>query len=395
MRYASKTDRLAGLGSDKWAVHVAARARKADGEDIIELTIGEPDMKPPQPVIEAVVDALHAGRTRYSDGRGERAALDAIAAKYSSRAGREVGRDQVIYFPGTQTALYAAMQAIAETGDEVLVGDPAYATYEGVVRATGADMVSVPLRPENGFHMRAADLEACVTPKSRTLLLNSPHNPTGATLSAEAIAEIGAVCREHDLWIVSDEVYEAMTYHRPFASPFDNADLAERTVVVSSISKSHAVPGFRAGWAVGPKPFIDRLLPLAETMLFGAQPFIADAAAFALATELPETKAIVDTFRRRADHVCEWLSGATGLACAEIEGGMFAMVDVRATGLSGEDFAWRLLDEEKVAVMPGEAFGTQTAGHLRVSLSLPDDVLEEACQRMRRLAELLVRGQAA
>lgn len=395
MRYASKTDRLAGLGSDKWAVHFAARARKADGDEIIELTIGEPDMPPPQPVIDAAVDALRAGRTRYSNGRGESAVLEAIAIKYSRRAGREIGRDQVIYFPGTQTALYASMQAIAEAGDEVLVGDPAYATYEGVVRATGADMVPVPLRPDNGFHMRADDLEARVTPKSRVLLLNSPHNPTGATLSADAIAEIGAVCRKHDLWIVSDEVYEAMVYHRPFASPLDNADLAERTIAVSSLSKSHAVPGFRAGWAVGPKPFVDRLLPLAETMLFGAQPFIADAAAFALTTELPETKAIVETFRRRADHVCAWLSDATGLACDEIEGGMFAMVDVRDTGLSGEDFAWRLLDEEKVAVMPGEAFGAQTAGYLRVSLSLPDEVLEEACRRMRRLAERLVRGQAA
>jgi arginine:pyruvate transaminase len=176
----------------------------------------------------------------------------------------------VLCFPGTQTALFATMLGLAERGDTVLVGDPLYATYEGVIRATGAEPVTVPLRAEHGFHLRAEDVEAAVDARARVLLLNTPHNPTGAVLSREEIARIGAVCRWHDLWIVCDEVYEELILDgRDFASPFDDAALAERTVVVSSISKSHAAPGFRSGWAVGPEAFCTRLLPVSETMLFG------------------------------------------------------------------------------------------------------------------------------
>ena len=188
MRFASVTDRLADLGAAKWAVHFEARRRVAAGEPIIELTIGEPDTPAPQALIDTAIASLQARRIRYSGGRGEPSVLQAIAAKYSKRTGRTITTDNTAYMPGTQTALYAALAALAEAGNEVLVGDPLYATYEGVIRASGADIVLVPLDPANGFHLRAEDLEARITPRSRVLLLNSPHNPTGATLSREEIA---------------------------------------------------------------------------------------------------------------------------------------------------------------------------------------------------------------
>lgn len=392
LRFASVTDRLAGLGSSKWALHQEARRRAKAGETIIELTIGEPDVAPPQAVIDATIAALQQRRTRYSGGQGEPSILEALARKYSARTGRAVTPANIAYTTGTQTALFLAMTTLAEAGDEVLVGDPLYATYEGVIRATGADIVFVPLDPRRGFHLSADDLEARITPRSRVLLLNTPHNPTGATLDRAEIRAILDVCRRHDLWIVCDEVYETMAY-RDFVSPFDED--GERVVVVSSISKSHMLPGFRAGWCVGPAAFITRMLPVTETMMFGAQPFIADGAAVAVSGDHEACRFMRETFLRRARLFPACLADAPGLACPMPEGGMFAMVDVTGTGLDGEAFARRLLDEESVAVMPGSSFGQQTRGHVRVSLTAPDEVLREAASRMVSLAARLKQRRVA
>ena len=385
MRYASITDRLANLGSEKWAIHAEARRMKTEGKPIIELTIGEPDVPPDPMLLAEAVRAMHAGRHRYSNGRGEPSVVDALVRKYQKRRSN-VTAANVLCFPGTQTALFAVMLGLVEAGDAVLVGDPLYATYEGVIRSTGAERIAVPLRPENGFHMKAADLEAAITPECRVLLLNTPHNPTGAVLTADEIAEIGAVCRKHDLWIVCDEVYEQLVFGATFASPFDNPDLAERTIVVSSISKSHAAPGFRSGWAIGPAEFCTRLLSVSETMLFGGQPFIADMTAYALDNPISTAATMRQTYKGRAARFAAALSRAPGLVPLPPEAGMFIVVDIAGTGMSGEDFAWALLREELVAVMPGSSFGDEAKGFIRLSLTVPDAHIEEACRRIADLA---------
>ncbi len=383
MRYASVTDRLAGLGGAKWAVHARARALKAAGEEILELTIGEPDVPTPGDFIEAAATAMRAGRTGYSNGRGEPAVVAALAARYSARRGRPIGTDQVMCLPGTQTTLYAVLRTLVEAGDEVLIGDPMYATYEGLIAQTGARMVPVPLRPENGFRMQAADVAARVTPQSRVLFLNTPHNPTGAVLRPEDIRALAEVARAHDLWILSDEVYEEMVFPGvTFTSPLDFPEFADRVVVASSISKSHAAPGFRSGWCIGPAEFCDRLLPLSETMLFGSQPFISDMTALAVSEPSPIASEMAERFARRAGLIAAALDGVAGLRVHRPEAGMFVLVDVRATGLSGQDFAISLLDQQKVAVMPGESFGTGLAGWLRLSLTQPDDRTALAASRI-------------
>lgn len=385
MRYASITDRLASLGSEKWAVHAEARCRKSKGEPIIELTIGEPDMPPHESLIAEATRAMHAGRYRYSNGRGEPSVVEALVRKYKKRRA-DVTSANVLCFPGTQTALFAVMLGLVEKGDAVLVGDPLYATYEGVIRATGADQVTVPLRPDKGFHMQAEDLERAITPECRVLLLNTPHNPTGAVLTAAEIAAIGEVCRKHDLWIVCDEVYEELVFSGSFASPFDDPGLAERTIVCSSISKSHAAPGFRSGWAIGPEEFTSRLLSVSETMLFGAQPFIADMTAFALDNPIDTSARMRTSYESRAERIVTVLSKAPGLVPLMPEAGMFIVVDVSGTGMSGEEFAWALLDEEQVAVMPGASFGDRAADFIRISLTVPEDQIEEASRRISALA---------
>jgi len=393
IHYASITDRLADLGDAKWAVHVESRKRRKKGDHIIELTIGEPDMPPPSAVIEAAVTSLRAGNTHYAGGRGVESVLDTIAAKYSSRCGRQITSENVIYVPGTQSALYLAMMGLVEHGDEVIVADPFYATYEGVIRATGADLITVPLCPQEAFHLNANDLEKAITPRSRVLLLNSPHNPTGATLSAEEIAEIVAVCEKHNLWIISDEVYEDMAFGAQFASPFDIDAGGRRTIVVSSISKSHMLPGFRSGWCVGPKEAIERILPLSEMMLFGAQPFLMDATVVALEGDFPECRAQCDALADRANAVMGALGNVPGLLLTKPEGGMFIMIGVGATGLDGEAFSWRLLEEENVAVMPGGSFGDMGKDFIRVSLGHDKEVMLKACQHIANLATRLVDDQ--
>lgn len=390
MRYASITDRLAHLGSGRWALHLTARRMKAAGEEIIELTIGEPDVAPDKALLDEAARAMYAGRTRYSNGRGEPPVLKALIEKYSKRRPGVTERN-FLCFPGTQTALYGVMTGLVEAGDGVLVGDPLYATYEGVIASTGAHMIPVPLRPERKFHLQAEDLERAVTPEARVLLLNTPHNPTGAVLTAAEIVKIGEVCRRHDLWIVCDEVYEQLIFEgTPFASPFDLRELAERTIVVSSISKSHAAPGFRSGWAAGPEEFCEKLLPVSETMLFGVQPFISDMTAMALSQHFDTADVMRENYRRRAEIVEKTFAGSNLIKPMPPEGGMFILLDVTSTGLGGEEFAWELLHQEKVAVMPGSSFGDQAAGFLRISLTMPDDVLETAMGRIGELANRLV-----
>ncbi len=395
MKYASVTERLKHLGSAKWDLHFRARALAAAGRDILEFTIGEPDVPTPDGLIQAATRAMQAGRTGYSNGRGEPETVAAIARRYAARRGRPIGTDQVICITGTQTALYGILRTLVETGDEVLLGDPLYATYEGLIAQTGATMVPVPLRPEHGFRMQAADVEARITPRTRVLFLNTPHNPTGAVLRREDIAALGEVARKHDLWILSDEVYEDLVFPGvAFTSPLDMPDLAERTVIAASISKSHAAPGFRSGWVIGPSEFISRMLPLSETMLFGAQPFIADMTALAVSEHSPVAAGMTERFARRAAMFFDGLDGVAGLRVHRPEAGMFTLLDVRATGLSGEAFARSLLEEQSVAAMPGESFGSSLGGWLRISLTQDDARVAEAIRRIAAHAARL-QGHAA
>jgi arginine:pyruvate transaminase len=389
-RFASVTDRLAGLGSEKWAVHFEGRQRAPHVHDLIFLSIGEPDLAPPSAVIDRAVQSMRAGRTKYSPLQGETAALEAIAEHYQRRSGLSVAPEQVVYTAGTQNALAAVMATLVEAGDDVLIPDPYYATYEGVVAATGATFVPVRTSPEERFHLTPEALDAMVTDRSRVLLLNTPSNPTGAVLSAAEIDAIGEVCIARDLWIVCDEVYADMTYGTPFASPFDRPQLRDRSVSVASISKSHALPGFRAGWAVGPPDVAARVNSVIEVMLFGCQPFLADAVVTALSARHPEVDALANEFKRRAEVLVSTLEHSSTVHAAMPEGGMFCLLDVRATGLTGEQFAWRLLDEQHVVVMPGESFGSAGAGHVRVALTVDCEVIAEASRRIAFLADQLV-----
>jgi arginine:pyruvate transaminase len=391
MKFASISQRLSSLGSEKWVVHIEGKRRRNAGEPVIMLSIGEPDLPPPAAVLEAARAGIRVGRLGYLPGNGELAARHALARHYTHQMGRDIGTEQFLFLPGTQTALYVAFTTIIEPGDEVILLDPYYATYEAVVTAPGGIPVPVLLDVERNFHPDLKAIEKAITPRTRAILLNSPSNPTGAVFTPEEIHAIGVLAQKHDLWIVSDEVYATQVHgNHVFASPFQHNAFEERVIVVSSISKSHAVPGFRSGWIAASEDYCRRVLPFIDTMLFGSQPFLEDALAVAVTEDYVETRAMRQAYWQRARALLRALSGSDHVKARMPEGGMFVMVDVRGTGLTGDAFAHRLLKDENVVTMPGESFGQGGSGHLRVALTVAEDVMHDAGQRIARCAARVV-----
>ena len=387
MRFAKITDRVANLAADKWAVHFEGKQRRGAGEKLIFLSIGEPDLPPAPAILDVAAKQMKAGRTRYSGGFGEDTMLAALSQHYTKQTGREIAPNQFLFLPGTQTALAVAFLSIIESGDEVILLDPYYATYEAVISAPGGVPVSVKLDADRGFHPDIASIERAITPRSRAVLLNSPSNPTGAVFTEAEIKAISALAVKHDLWIVSDEVYATMIHGDvKFYSPFFEKALEERVIVCSSISKSHALPGFRGGWIAASANYCEKVVSVSETLLFGSPQFLQDATAFALTHEFAETREMQRLYVARAEALLKGLRGSNKVTARMPEGGMFVMVDVRKTGLSGEDFAWRLLREKGVVTMPGESFGASAAGHLRVALSADEAEIAEAARRIAELA---------
>lgn len=383
MQYAPVTSRLAGLGSDKWILSAAANRRKQAGQEVINLTIGEPDVSTPDHLIQTAARAMASGRTGYSNGRGEPQLLQALAAKYSKLTGREIGTDRFLCLPGTQTSLYLTFMALCEPGCEVIVGDPMYATYEGLIRASGATPVPVSLQPQYEFRLQAADIAAKITPSTRAILLNTPHNPTGAILRPADLDAICALAEAHDLWIISDEVYGDLTHgDAVFTSALANPAFQDRVIATASISKSHAAPGFRSGWLCASAAFCTRTLPLSETMLFGSQPFIADMTAAAIANPPEVARAMAARMTHRAGLIHQALDGVAGLHVHRPEAGMFALLDIRALCTDSQRFALALLEATGVAVMPGVSFGAGLEGWLRLALNASDADTLKACERI-------------
>jgi arginine:pyruvate transaminase len=386
VRFSSLTNRIAGEGADAWMVHELAVERLAAGDDIILLSIGDPDFDTPATIRAAAVEALSEGRTHYSPIGGEPHFRNAIAAHTRRTLGVEISPEQVTIFPGAQAALFAVAQCLFEPGDEVIVAEPTYVTYEAVLGAPGARMVQISLRPEHAFHLQPDALERAITPRTRGVLLNFPHNPTGACLTAAEAAAVAELCRTHDLWCVSDEVYASLDFGQRHHSALSLPGMMDRGILISSLSKSHAMTGWRCGWAVTPLELARHLDHLALAMFFGVAQFIQDAGAVAVESGGEDIEHIRTSYRRRAQAVVDALAGAAGVSARMPDAGMYIFADIRGTGLDGKQFARGLLDAEGVSVTPGEGFGPSGAGHVRMTLGVDEDRLSEASRRIARYA---------
>lgn len=391
MRYATLTQRIAGDATAAWDIHYQAQALRKQGREVFLLSVGDPDFDTPAAVVEAAVSSLRRGDTHYSDVRGSLALREAIVRQRRLA----LHPDQVVVTAGAQCALYATFQCLFEAGDEVIVAEPMYVTYHGVLGACGAQAVQVAVRPEQGFRLDPEAVARAITPRTRGLLLNSPHNPTGAVIPPADLRRLAQLCRKHDLWLVCDEVYRGLLYEGEAPSPLGLPGMAERCVVIDSLSKTHAMSGWRIGWVIGPPALVEHLTNLAMAMLFGLPEFVMQAACVALQRQLPEVTRMREAYRQRRDRVCAVLEGCPGVQAHKPAGGMFVMLDIRATGLSAQAFAQRLLDEEGVSLLPGDAFGPSAAGHVRLGLVLEAEVLEQVCQRIAACARRLLAEQAS
>ncbi|MBZ0129082.1 MAG: pyridoxal phosphate-dependent aminotransferase [Rhodobacteraceae bacterium] len=386
MQLSDRITNITAGGSDGWGVFYKARQLKAAGEDILELTIGEHDRRTEPEILKAMYDSATGGNTGYAMVPGIRDLREAIAVRIEARTGVPTSYRNIIVTPGGQAALFAAHMATIDPGDRALFLDPYYATYPGTLRGAGAVAVPVATRPENDFQPTRAELDDAAR-DARTLLINSPNNPTGVVYSRATIEMICELATAHDLWLISDEVYDSQVWQGEHLSPRQVDGMAKRTLVVGSMSKSHAMTGSRVGWIVAPEDVIERLIDLSTSTTYGVPGFIQDAALFALNQGAALELAIAEPFRRRRDLAREVLAGANAVRLVPSGGAMYLMLDIRATGLSGEAFALALLADEKIAVMPGESFGQSAAGHIRVAMTIDDERFVIALQRLIAFAE--------
>jgi arginine:pyruvate transaminase len=387
MQYSPLVNRISGEGAAAWDIHYAALAARSRGEDVILLSIGDPDLATPESIVDAAVRALRAGDTHYTDIAGRPALRQAIAESRAASEGTKVSAENVVVFAGAQNALFAASLCLFSPGDEVLVLEPMYVTYEATVGASGASMVRIAPLPESGFRPDLDAIARAVGPKTRGILFATPNNPTGVVMSEAELAGIAEIAVRHDLWVISDEVYASLTFDRPHVSIAAMPGMRERTVTVSSLSKSMAMTGWRCGWMIGPKALATHAEKLALCMLYGQPGFIQEAALHALREGQDEFARMRDIYRRRRDLVHAALAGLPELSFDKPEAGMFALIDVRPSGLTGSDFAWGLLRTEGVAVLEATPFGRSASGFVRMSYALDEATLEKACARIRRFVE--------
>ena len=361
-------DRMSRLGTES-AFEVLARAKalEAAGTPVIHLEIGEPDFPTAGHIVEAAVDALRAGHTHYVPAPGIPALREAVAA-FLERTGRmRVAPDRVVVTPGAKPIMFFTILALAGPGDEVLYPDPGFPMYESITSFAGATAVPVPLRESNGFRVDVAELERLITPRSRLLIINSPHNPCGSALTREDCAAIAELAQRHDLLVLTDEVYWAIRYGGTHVSVLDFDGMAERTILLDGWSKTYAMTGWRLGFGVFPAPLVEPVTRLAINSVSCTSAFSQYAAIAALEGPQDAVMEMVAEFGRRRDVIVAGLNEIPGVSCVEPQGAFYAFPNITGTGLSAATLQARLLNEAGVAALSGTAFGSWGEGFLRLS----------------------------
>lgn len=354
----------------------------ASRKDVVSLGVGEPDFHTPWRIREAAVWSLERGATHYTSNRGEPALRKAIAAYVASHFGCEYDwASEILVTVGVSEALDIAMRTILNPGDEVLYHEPCFVSYRPSILLAGGVPVCVETRRENDFRLTRDMLEAAVTPRTRALLLNFPCNPTGAVLSQQDVEDIAAFCIEHDLTLVSDEIYAELTYDRPHVSFVSVPGMKERTVFLHGMSKAWAMTGFRIGYACAPAEISENMMKLHQYSIMSAPTTGQRAAAEALENGDESVREMVAEYNRRRNYLIHSFREMS-VPCHTPAGAFYAFPCIEKFGLSSEAFAMRLLQEHNVAAVPGDAFGPSGAGYIRCSYATSMDNLRLAMSRI-------------
>jgi aspartate aminotransferase len=389
---AARLDRISP--SQTIAISTKARALKAAGRDVLSLSAGEPDFDTPRNVKDAAIRAIEAGETKYTDVAGTLTLRRAVAEKFRRDSGIDYAPDEIIVSTGGKQVIFNAMVATLDAGDEVIIPTPAWVSYPDIVSLADGTPVLVPCGQNHGFKLRAEDLEAAITPRTKWFVLNNPCNPTGAAYSAEELRPICDVLLRHpDVWVFTDDIYEKLAYDgfRPATIVEVEPRLRERTLTMNGCSKAYAMTGWRLGFAGGPRALIRAMDKLQSQSTSNPSSISQAAAVEALTGPQDFIGEMVAVYRARRDLVVEMLNAADGIHCHKPEGAFYVFPAVHGcigkTSQGGaaitddEAFVVALLDEQGVAAVHGSAF--MYPGHFRISYATDTDTLREACRRIQ------------
>ena len=387
MKFSSLTDRIKGGAADVWDMHYLAKQARSRGEDVIILSVGDPDFPTPDAVIDKALQAMREGDTHYTSILGHDELRESIARQHRDSSGQAIEASNIITTSGAQNALFACSLCLLDPGDEAIVLQPMYVTYEATIQAPGATLVPVVLDAASGFRLDRDALQAAISERTRAIFYASPSNPTGIALNLEELEFIAELARQHDLWVIADEVYANFVFAGEFSHIASLPGMSDRTVTIGSMSKSYAMSGWRVGWVIAPHELIANLEKLALCMLYGLPGFIQQAAAYALQNCAPDLQLMREIYHRRRDYLFDAFSAMPGLQPLLPDAGMFMMVNVLGTGMHSGEFVRTLYAETGVSVLDATAFGASAEGYVRISYTVNDAELEEACRRIKAFVE--------
>ncbi len=376
--------RLAAPDSDVWKVHYDALARQAKGEDILLLSVGDPDFDTPSYISEHVIERINAGRTHYSTAQGEESLRRAIARLERKGTAIPFSADQVVIFPGATAALYAIFASILDEGDGVLVPEPMYVGYHNIFEALGARLQTVALKPPQ-FQLDVNALLDRIDASTKAVLINTPGNPCGNIIPPKSLARLAEECHRRSLWLICDEVYSLITFEEPHISLLKCTQNFENIIVIDGLSKSHAMSGWRVGWAIGAASLIGAATRFSGAALFGVSQFIQDGATYALENDAKDVERMRRAYQARRDLALSRLDNIPQLGYFQPAGGMFVMLDSSRVANNGADFSERLLDQAGISTIPGAAFGPSAANYVRLSLTMDEGGLGRAFDRIEHM----------
>lgn len=357
---------------------------EAQGRHILHFEIGDPDFRTPDNIVTATKTALDQGLTHYTSSQGMLEFRQVICKATKQSRGFEPGVDQVVVTPGANIAIFYAIFCLVDPGCEVIVPDPGFPTYYSTIKMCGAVPVRVPLREENGFRMLPEDIESRITDKTRLIIINSPHNPTGAVMTRAQMDEIYRIAERHDVYLYSDEIYVRMIYEdAAFSTPAVHDQCRERTIISNGFSKAFAMTGWRLGAVIGPIDVVERMNMLLQTTSSCVSPFLQMAGIEAITGDQAAVKAMMQEYRERRDMLVSGLNNLKGVTCLRPGGAFYVFANIRGTGMTAEQVSDYLLEDAGVAVLPGTNFGQYGDGYIRMCYATSKADIVEALGRMK------------
>lgn len=378
--------RMGRLGTETaFEVLVRARALEAQGRDVVHLEVGEPDFDTPENIIRAGQEALASGWTHYGPANGDPQLRQAIVAYINGHRKTAFTPDQVVVTPGGKPIMFFLILALLEEGDEAIYPDPGFPIYESMINFSGAKPVPIKLREENQFRLDVEELKSLVTERTKLLIINSPANPTGGVLTREDIEAIARIAIEHDLIVMSDEIYAELLYEGEHVSIASLPGMEDRTVILDGFSKTYAMTGWRLGYGLFPKDLAPLIAKLAVNSVSCTSVAVQRAGLEALTGPQDKVSEFREAFRRRRDLVVGRLNAIDGISCVMPKGAFYAFPNITGTGLTSREFADRYLQEYGVAAIAGTSFGAAGEGYVRLSTANSEANLNKALDRMEQL----------